>query len=173
VQLGASRPPDGVDLPDDLRATFEHVAVAAPRIRDLLPLWMGAMGGEFLLGADDPVTGWRTVRLTFGGRFVVELIEPLQGSTLFDKFFQANPRGGVHHVTFLVEDVQGAFARLEAAGYAPFGADDSWSQLFVHPRNASGVLIQLMHHHGDHVVDHTLEDVLAGHGFRGTGVPSP
>jgi hypothetical protein len=87
----------------------------------------------------------------------------------------------VHHVTFLVDDVQAAFERFTARGYEPFGADQEWFQMFVHPRRAGGVLLQLMRRaHGREggegrgpATPMTVEDVLAGRGFRGTGVSSP
>lgn len=160
----------------DLGATFDHFAVGTRRIRDALPLWRDTLGGEFTIGADNAEIGWRTVRLRLGGLQCVELIEPLPGSTFFDGFFRRHPSGGLHHVTFLVDDVEAAFARLAARGYQPFGADGQWFELFVHPRHAGGVLLQLM---GRRTVNQpaappmTLADVLAGRGYHGTGIPSP
>lgn len=164
-------------LPADLGAVFDHVAIAGRRIRDLLPLWCDTLGGRFVAGADNPAVGWRVVRLALGGEWSVELIEPLHGSEFLDGFFRRHPAGGLHHVTFLVDDVQAAFGRLAARGYEPFGADEKWFQLFVHPRNADGVLLQLMDwragRHKAAPPTMTVEDVLAGRGFNGTGVPSP
>jgi methylmalonyl-CoA/ethylmalonyl-CoA epimerase len=173
--LPAGDPTETVEFATDLGATFDHFAIAARRIRDLLPLWSGTLGGRFALGADNPQVGWRTLRLEFGGVVCIELIEPLPPSTLFDRFFESHPNGGLHHVTFLVDDVQEAHARLTRNGYQPFGSDESWYQLFVHPRNANGVLVQLMvrreYRLGREPI--TMEDVLAGHGYNGTGIPSP
>ncbi|MGX7680136.1 VOC family protein [Jatrophihabitans sp. DSM 45814] len=165
--------PETADFATELGATFDHFAIATRRIRDLIPLWRDCLGGRFAMGADDAVTGWRTVRLEFGEQVPVELIEPLQGSTFFDKFFQSHPNGGLHHVTFMVDDVQDAFQRLERDGFAPFGADENWFQLFVHPRQAHGVLVQLMVRRSYDSVEMTLEDVYAGRGARGTGLLSP
>jgi len=168
---------DQVDLPAELDATFDHFAVAARRIRDLLPLWRDTMGGRFIVGADNAEVGWRTARLELGGTSCVELIEPLPGSTFLDSFFSGRPDGGLHHVTFLVDDIRAAFKIMTDRGYEPFGADDQWFQLFVHPRNAGGVLIQLMHRQAVSASREwramTLEDVLAGRGYNGTGLSSP
>jgi len=170
------------DLPAELGATFDHVAVAGPRIRDLLPLWQDTLGGRFVIGADNPEIGWRTVRLELGGITCVELIEPLPGSAFLDGFFRRHPAGGLHHVTFLVDDIRAAFDRLTIRGYEPFGAGEQWFQLFVHPRNASGVLLQLMRRRTALPANAagpaerprmTLEDVLAGRGYNGTGLASP
>jgi methylmalonyl-CoA/ethylmalonyl-CoA epimerase len=164
-------------VPAGLGATFDHVAMAGRRIRDMLPLWRDTLGGRFVVGADSAAIGWRTVRLELGGIWCVELIEPLPGSVFLDGFFQRHPAGGMHHLTFLVDDVRAAFSWLEERGYAPFGADESWFQLFVHPRQAGGVLLQLMARHPSSDAagppPMTVQDVLAGRGYNGTGVSSP
>lgn len=69
------------------------------------------------------------------------LIEPLHRSAFLDGFFRCHPVGGLHHVTFLVDDVEAASGRLTAPGYELFGADEQWFQLFIHPRHAGGVLL--------------------------------
>jgi methylmalonyl-CoA/ethylmalonyl-CoA epimerase len=167
------------DMADELGATFDHVAIAGRRIRDMLPLWRDTLGGKFVVGADNPEIGWRAVRLELAGVRCLELIEPLAGSAFLDGFLRHWPEGGVHHVTFLVDDVQAAFERFAARGYEPFGADQEWFQMFVHPRRAGGVLLQLMRRYvagGEGrgpATPMTVEDVLAGRGFRGTGVSSP
>jgi methylmalonyl-CoA/ethylmalonyl-CoA epimerase len=169
-------------LGDELGATFDHVAIAGRRIRDMLPLWRDTLGGKFVVGADNPEIGWRAVRLELAGIWCLELIEPLGGSTFLDSFLRRRPEGGMHHVTFLVDDVQAAFERFAARGYEPFGADQEWFQMFVHPRRSGGVLLQLMRRYaadggrgrgGGPAQPMTVEDVLAGRGFRGTGVSSP
>ena len=162
----------------ELGATFDHVAIAGRRIRDMLPLWRDTLGGRFVVGADNPAIGWRAVRLEVGGTWCVELIEPLPGSAFLDSYLRHRPDGGLHHVTFLVDDVRAAFERFAARGYEPFGADQEWFQMFVHPRRAGGVLLQLMRRHqadggGAERQAMTVEDVLAGRGHRGTGVSSP
>jgi methylmalonyl-CoA/ethylmalonyl-CoA epimerase len=164
------------DVADELGATFDHVAIAGRRIRDMLPLWQDTLGGRFVVGADNPETGWRAVRLELGGTWCVELIEPLPGSAFLDSYLRHRPEGGMHHVTFLVDDVRVAFERFTARGYEPFGADQEWFQMFVHPKRAGGVLLQLMRrfsHSRDDRSVMTVADVLAGRGYRGTGVSSP
>jgi methylmalonyl-CoA/ethylmalonyl-CoA epimerase len=179
LPVAGSLPGEEAGLAGELGATFDHVAIAGRRIRDMLPLWRDTLGGRFVVGADNPESGWRAVRLELAGIWCLELIEPLAGSTFLDSYLRHRPDGGLHHVTFLVDDVKVAFERFAARGYEPFGADQEWLQMFVHPRRAGGVLLQLMrraHGQPDDRADGpamTLEDVLAGRGYRGTGVSSP
>ncbi len=158
-------------------ATFDHVAVAARRIRDLLPVYRDLLGGAFAGGGDNSRVGYRGLQLAFPGGGRVELLEPLTGSTFFDRFFERG--GAVHHLTFKVDDVRGAIERLGALGFtptSPYLKDDDWQEVFVHPREASGVLIQIVQvgaGHGPRTHGFSLEDVLGGRGVDGDGVPSP
>lgn len=165
------------DLGSDIGTHFDHVAIAAPRLRDLIPLWIDLMNGEFIGGGDNVRVGYRTARVSYSGRFAIELMEPLQGSTFFDKFFQKNPAGGVHHITMNVDNHELAYERLTAAGYTTFGLSydaPTWHEMFVHPRVAHGVLLQVVRHPKDEGRDPgTLEDLLAGRNPRGAGTPSP
>jgi methylmalonyl-CoA/ethylmalonyl-CoA epimerase len=170
-----------VDLElDGLEVTFDHTAVAAPRIRDLLPIYRDLLGGRPLGGGgDNRVSGYRTVQLTYANGGKVELMEPLAGSTFFDSFFElTRGRGGVHHLNFHVSDMDAAVARLTARGYRLQGlnrADARWQEVFLHPKEAHGVLIQLAcpGFRDPDEVRPILEEVLAGRGRNGNGVPSP
>lgn len=129
------------------RATFDHAAHAAPRIRDMLELYRDQLGGRLLYGGPNPRVGYRGVVLGFAGGGKVELLEPLPGSTFFDSFFARSPLGGLHHLTFRVADVVEATERAQRAGLDVFGlnADDpNWRESFVHPRTAQGVLVQFV-----------------------------
>ncbi|WP_326791633.1 VOC family protein [Streptomyces sp. NBC_00841] len=161
-----------------LDAAFDHVAVAARRIRDLLPLYRDTLGGEFYLGGDNARVGYRGLQLTFRGGGKVELLEPLAGSTFLDSFLRRNPLGGQHHVTFTVTDMPGTIAALEGLGYRVHGAseaDPEWHEVFIHPREAAGTLLQLARPGPNYgrATTYTLDDVLAGKAPNGCGLPSP
>jgi methylmalonyl-CoA/ethylmalonyl-CoA epimerase len=165
-------------LAEELHARFDHVALAAPRLRDLLPLWLDVLGGEYLYGVDNVAVGWRLVRVAFAGAPAVELMEPLEGSTFFDSFFERSPRGGLHHVTLLVDDLPHAHEQVVAAGYRAVGVQlehSQWQELFLHPSEAHGALVQLASRPESPIIPAerpSLADVLAGHGFGGTGIAS-
>jgi catechol 2,3-dioxygenase-like lactoylglutathione lyase family enzyme len=59
---------------------------------------------------------------------------------------------GPHHLTFKVKDISGALAAAEEAGYHPVGIDlrdPTWKEAFLHPKEATGVVIQLAQSAGD------------------------
>lgn len=160
-----------------LDAAFDHTAVAARRIRDLLPLYRDTLGGEFHLGGDNVRVGYRGLQLAYRDGGKVELLEPLPGSTFLDSFLRRSPLGGLHHVTFTVTDMAGAVSALTSRGYRVHGesaADPEWHEVFLHPREALGTLLQIARpgpHHGP--ARHTLDDVLTGRSPNGSGTPSP
>lgn len=153
------------DVPG-LDAVFDHACVAAPRIRELLPLYQDVLGGRFIGGWEVPRVGFRALQLQYGDGTRFELMEPLPGSTFLDSFFARG--GGLHHVTFKVSDVLAAAAAVDAAGYTVTGLhldDPAWQEVFVHPRSSHGVLVQLAWEAPDAVPDsgdQTLEGFLAG-----------
>jgi methylmalonyl-CoA/ethylmalonyl-CoA epimerase len=98
-------------------AVFDHAAIAARRLRDLLPLYRHVLGGEFFGGGDNPQVGYRALQLRFPDGTRIELMEPLAGSSFFDKFF-ASRGEGLHHITFKVPDIHAALEIVQRAGLA-------------------------------------------------------
>lgn len=157
-------------------ARFDHVALAVPRIVDALPIYRDLLGGQFFTGGDNPRLGYRGVQLAFpGGK--VEILEPLAGSDFLDSFLRTRPLGGLHHVTYIVEDLRSAVTEVERAGFpvhGEFTEDARWQEVFVHPKRANGVLLQLAQTGPGYGADaFGLDQVLAGHGNQGSGVESP
>lgn len=159
-----------------LASRFDHVAMAVPRIVDALPLYRDLLGGEFYTGGDNARLGYRGIQLEYAGG-KVEILEPLDGSDFLDSFFAKRPHGGLHHVTYIVPSLKAAVAASQAAGYSIHGEyteDARWQEVFVHPREANGVLLQLAQTGPGYGRDpFDLEQALSGHGNNGTGRPSP
>lgn len=127
-----------------LDATYDHVAVAGPSLPDLLAVYRDTLGGRFSHGEVLDIGAVVVTLFVGGGK--IELMAPTPGSTFFSKFFAATEgRGGLHHVTFTVPDLDAAVAALTARGIPTFGLshDPHWSEVFVHPRDNGGVLLQL------------------------------
>ncbi len=116
--------------------------------------------------------------LRYGDGSKIELLEPLEGSTFLDSFFRRNPLGGLHHVTFKIVSMADTLTALAGLGYTVHGqsdADPNWNEVFVHPREALGTLLQMAQagpNYGE-PPESGLADVLAGRGNHGNGVPSP
>lgn len=132
------------DLLTGVDATYDHVAIAGPSLPDLLAFYRDTLGGRFTHGEVlDIGAVVATLRV---GDAKIELMAPTPGSTFLDGFFAATEgRGGLHHITFTVPDLAAAVRVLTARGIRTFGLshDEHWSEVFVHPRDNGGVLLQL------------------------------
>ncbi len=94
---------------------------------------------------DNPEDGYIGLEMSIPGSDTKwEILEPA-GENSFVERFLAQRGPGVHHVTFEVEDVEAAAKELRARGIEPFGLrlEGRARELFIHPRDAGGVLIQL------------------------------
>lgn len=165
-------------LAPGLAAQFDHAAVAGRSLREQIALYGDLLGGQFFVGGDNPRVGYRAVQLRYPNGARLELMEPLRGSTFFDRFFAA---GGsrLHHLTFKVTDLDAAIAAMSAAGFTPTGVfrdSEEWKEVFFHPKEAGGVLVQLAQPAAGYPTrmdGFSMEDVLDGRAPGQNGEPSP
>lgn len=127
-------------------ARYDHTAIAGPSLTTLVTFWRGLMGGTYLYGEVLPIGAVTAVFALGDGK--IELMAPSPGSTFFDRFFAATGgRGGPHHLTFSVTDLDQAVGVLDSHGIAHFGLHHDptgmWSEVFIHPRGNGGTLVQL------------------------------
>jgi methylmalonyl-CoA/ethylmalonyl-CoA epimerase len=83
------------------------------------------------------------------GPMRIELIEPLEGDTVYEEF--AREHGyGVHHLGVLVEDMEEAFGRAREAGFvitqdgAGFGPDGDGHYAYIDSEPLLGTTIELI-----------------------------
>jgi methylmalonyl-CoA/ethylmalonyl-CoA epimerase len=129
----------------DIADRLDHVSIATRQISSLVPLIRDILGARFLMGAAEPGQGFCWAQFQFPGGGVIELLEPLGEDSFLYAFL--NERGeGLHHVTLRVRDIAKRAKELEALGYRPFRPkfdNPVWKELFLHPKETHGVLIQL------------------------------
>ncbi len=104
------------------------------------------MRGEYRQG--DPNYGpFAFAQFAFPGGGRVELLAPSTDSSGFIVKFLEQYGEGVHHLTFVVDDLRQEVARLRAAGQRVYGENYSnphWMEAFITPGlDGSRVLIQL------------------------------
>ena len=147
----------------DLIERFDHISLGVNSVAGALPL-INLLGASFIHGADHVRNDFRWVqfRLTDGSR--PELIAPLSPDSFLQRFLDTRGEG-LHHVTYKVTDVESAAARAVALGFRTSGLHrhPRWSEVFLHPSEAHGVLIQLAAWTDEGPwSEYTLEEVLAG-----------
>jgi methylmalonyl-CoA/ethylmalonyl-CoA epimerase len=128
-----------------LKIKLDHVALGLYAIADAEPFLEGALGGVKAGGFDgQPPFGFMQWVYAGGGR--IEAIYPIGTDGFLHRFLA---RGGprVHHVTFKVSSLDEMLERATAMGYAIASQDRSdphWQEAFLHPKQALGIVIQLV-----------------------------
>ncbi len=124
---------------------LDHVAVAVERRSDAWARYGGDLPGRFLGGGTG--TGFANYQLEYAGGMRLEVLEPARVTDNdFLRRFLDRSGPGSHHLTYKVGDIGAAAAAAEAAGYRPVGValqDANWKELFLHPRDIPGVVVQL------------------------------
>jgi methylmalonyl-CoA/ethylmalonyl-CoA epimerase len=127
---------------------LDHVAFGVPSIADVSPVICRRLGGR--PHSSGPGIGFRGAQWELAGGGRVEAIEPEGPDGGFLHRFLDARGPGVHHVTFKVRDIHHAAAAARAAGYDVVGFMDvleSWKEMFLHPKQAQGVVVQLAESH--------------------------
>ena len=118
--------------------------------RDELAHWYTRVFGmrSFHRSAEDLEQQFVTdVMETPTGQMRWEVLQP-RGERSFVQRFLERRGPGIHHVTFEVADWDRAIEACRAHGVEPFGRRDGvtdgarWSEAFIHPREAGGMLVQ-------------------------------
>jgi methylmalonyl-CoA/ethylmalonyl-CoA epimerase len=81
------------------------------------------------------------------GETNVELVQATDGSSAIARFIEKRGEG-VHHISFLVDDLEKELARLRKKGFEvlegyPRAGADGCRVAFLHPKRTNGVLVEL------------------------------
>jgi len=124
---------------------IDHVSMATPNVAERARFFEDLFGMK-VLERYDPGGGYTGVAMSIpGSDTTFELLEPA-GEDSFVAKFLAQDGSMYHHVTFEVTDIREAARVLRDYGIEPVGyrEDADWpDELFIHPRDTGGVLIQL------------------------------
>ena len=121
-----------------------HIATALPSISRAPHVLVGLLGGVPDQGRPAGVFRWATWRFEGGG--CIEILEPVGAEGFLHRFLAAHGPG-VHHVTFKVPRLTDVCRRASELGYDVVGRDESdpcWKEAFLHPKQAQGIVVQLV-----------------------------
>jgi methylmalonyl-CoA/ethylmalonyl-CoA epimerase len=81
----------------------------------------------------------------------IELLSATRPDSPIAKFIEKKGEG-IHHIAFLVEDIESELARLKSEGYqlineTPLPGADNMLIAFLHPKSGLGTLIELCQHY--------------------------
>ncbi len=127
---------------------LNHVAIAVPDLRKASKLYRESLGAEVSEPVPQPDHGVTVVFVELNNT-KLELLEPLGVGSPIDNFLKRNPKGGIHHLCFEVDDIHAARDRLQLQGLRVLGDGEpkigahGKPVLFLHPKEVCGTLVEL------------------------------
>ena len=123
---------------------IDHVGIAVSNLDEAIAAYE-VLGFEVADRHDVPSEKVRTAFLPIG-ESVLELLEPTEPGSVIARFL--DKRSGIHHICVLVDDIVAALRELDERGVRlvdrePRVGAGGCRVAFVHPKAASGVLIEL------------------------------
>jgi methylmalonyl-CoA/ethylmalonyl-CoA epimerase len=144
----------------------DHLAIAVADLTPAVTLFQDVLGGQFILGGDDPKIHIRTAQFGLPGGMKIELISPTTADSYLQAFIDKHGQG-FHHLTLMVDDVEVTIDDLTGSGFEVVNTDLShprWRESYLRPSFGMG-LVQFADTIGDWstpTTAYTLDDVLAG-----------
>jgi methylmalonyl-CoA/ethylmalonyl-CoA epimerase len=124
---------------------IDHIAIAVKDYDKAYRFFSALLGAVPGSSSRDESMNYLWQNLSLGDLSRLELLSVTGPNSFLDGFL-AKKDGGVHHITMQTPDIKKAAAELERNGIPYFGYHEYgnvWKELFIHPKNAFGVLIQI------------------------------
>ncbi|MGY1604614.1 methylmalonyl-CoA epimerase [Geodermatophilus sp. SYSU D00815] len=136
-------------LPADLFTTIDHVGIAVPDLREAIAFYELAFGITSVHEEVNEEQGVHEAMLAVGdGETRIQLLAPLTPESTIAKFIgRSGP--GLQQLAFRVDDVEAAGRTLRERGLrllydVPKRGTAGSRVNFVHPKDAGGVLVELV-----------------------------
>ena len=123
---------------------LDHIGIAVRDIAEARKFYEDILGARFLYESENLEDNFKFCELDLGG-VIIELLEPMAGSSFLQKFLEKRGEG-LHHLTLKVPDSKARAAELKAGGIRVVDEIEhspTSYEAFISPRSAHGVLIQL------------------------------
>ena len=126
--------------------SIHHIAIAVHDLDAALAFYRDTLGLEMAERRQVPEEG---VEIAFlpAGEGEIELLRPLDEENGVARFLEKHGEG-LHHICLAVDDIEATMARLRASGARVLSDEPrvdvhGTRYVFVHPRSAHGVLLEL------------------------------
>ena len=127
---------------------LNHVAIAVPDLKAAAAIYRDTLGAKVSAAVPQPDHGVTTVFVELPNT-KIELLGALGANSPIASFLAKNPKGGIHHVCYEVEDIEAAArqmrekgATITGDGRPKIGAHGK-PVIFLHPKDFNGTLIEL------------------------------
>jgi len=127
---------------------LNHIAIAVPNLVEASSVYNDILGAKVSEPIAMPEHGVTTVFVELPNT-KIELLEALGKDSPIAKFIENNPKGGMHHICYEVEDIFKARDEMIAKGITVLGSGEPKNGahnkpvIFMHPKDFMGTLIEL------------------------------
>ncbi len=124
---------------------IDHVSLAVKDFEKAKNFFMEILGAIPCRNAEDDNLRYYWEIFSVGDLSRMELIKATGEGSFLDNFLESRTNGA-HHITVETPDLNQFRKKLEEKGVPYFGyreASGNWKELFIHPRDAFGILIQV------------------------------
>tara|TARA_B110001469_G_scaffold24509_1_gene25140 strand:+ start:440 stop:841 length:402 start_codon:yes stop_codon:yes gene_type:complete len=125
---------------------IEHIGIAVKSIENANQIYTSLLGASPYKMEEVKSEGVKTSFFKIGNS-KIELLEAINPDSAIAKFIEKRGEG-VHHIAFAVDDIQSEIVRLKNEGFivlneTPKKGADNKLVVFLHPKSAAGVLVEL------------------------------
>lgn len=137
------------ELPDDLFLCIDHVGVAVPDLDEAIALYRDAFGMQVVHEETNEEQGVREAMVSVGeSGSCIQLLAPLNDESTIAKFLDRSGPG-LQQLAYRVRDIDEVSAVLRERGLrllydAPRRGTSNSRVNFIHPKDAGGVLVELV-----------------------------
>ncbi len=141
--------PARTGLPAGLFTTIDHVGIAVPDLDEAIAFYAQAFGVHSVHEETNEEQGVREAMLAVGdGETRIQLLAPLTPESTIAKFIDRSGPG-MQQLAFRVDDIEAVSATLRERGLrllydAPRRGTSDSRVNFIHPKDAGGVLVELV-----------------------------
>ncbi len=146
---GMTNPGTSTGLPQHLFTAIDHVGVAVPDLDEAIAFYRDAFGMEVTHQETNEEQGVREAMVAVGGSgSSIQLLAPLDETSTIAKFLDRSGPG-MQQLAYRVDDLDHVSAVLRERGlrllYDRPRSGTAGSRVnFIHPRDAGGVLVELV-----------------------------
>jgi methylmalonyl-CoA epimerase len=126
---------------------YDHVGMVVANTEETLAVLSRLFGFQPAESLAFPEAGFKSTLIS-RSEVTLELIEPVGTQGIIQKFVEKRG-GGLHHISIRVSSLEEEVKRLRAEGVQfmseePVPVTDDSKIIFIHPRSAGGLLIELV-----------------------------
>jgi len=138
-----------VEIPEHLFVAIDHVGIAVPDLDEAIAFYRDTFGMRVLHEETNEEQGVREAMVGVGDSgSCIQLLAPLNDQSTIAKFLDRSGPG-LQQLAYRVEDIEQVSAVLRERGLrllydAPRRGTSSSKVNFIHPKDAGGVLVELV-----------------------------